>query len=73
MILFLEGTELFLNVDSNESYFLSLYPHGKEMYNPKNDSLLYEDTGITSFSTSSIAIVRFFDFICFWVNLSGFS
>ena len=52
---------------------MSLYPHGKEMYNPKNDSLLFEIKGITSFSTSAIVIVWFFDFICFWVTVSGFS
>ena len=68
-----EGVELFLKVDNSNLYFVPLYPHGNEMYNLKSDSLLFETKGITSFFTSSFAISKFFDFICFWVNLSGFS
>ena len=43
------------------------------MYKPKTYSLLFVITGITSFSTSSILIAPFFDFICFSVKLRGFS
>ena len=61
---FLMLYHFFLNADGN-LYFFPLYPLQNEMFNPKNDSLLFEIKGITSFSTSSIAILKFFDFICF--------
>ena len=43
------------------------------MCNPKNDSLLFKVKGTTCFSTSSIVILRLFDFICFCVSLRSFS
>ena len=54
-------------------YFLPLHPHGNEMDSPKNNSLLFEIKCITSFSTFSIVILKFFDFICFCIILSEFS
>ena len=44
-------------MDNSKLYFLPLYLHGNEMCNPKNDSLLFEIKGITSFATPSIVIV----------------
>ena len=43
------------------------------MYSSKNDSLLFQIKGITSFSLSSTVILKFFDFICFCASLRGFS
>ena len=31
-----------LNVDNNNLYFFPLYPHGKDIFKPENDSPLFE-------------------------------